>query len=272
MFRKGVFIALMLAGLLLVAVEVILAADADIVISEVMFNSHCLGTDPAVCGASGGETRFEWVEIYNKGTTSVNLNGWMIRDNTFTKTIATTMCPGGSCVIGPQQCWVVGWNTTAISTEINNYGGTVDASRTISLETAIGGGLANTTDYVILKNAAGGNVDCVSWASAAGTVCSNLNYVSGGNGADTNLDDEGNGQSITNIQGTWYYHGPGNAGSSDQGSPYNCMNTAAGGSPTVITLSHLDAVPKVVVPSSIALALFAAAAVGLGVLVLRRRA
>jgi hypothetical protein len=234
--RTACMLALVLALAGVVAVSAALANGggnpADIVISEVMFNAK------NETGAGYGE----WIEIYNKGSASIDLAGWVITDNSKSSKIITySMCPGNSCVITPGECWLIAHNPISLQTEFNNYthplSPTVDLSRTIFLGSEIGNGLANDTDLVALMIISGGvtlTVDCVSWGTTTPTFCSGLTYVPGGNGRDTNLSNEADGQSITNIGGQWYYHEP-------NASPYNCINTAAGGNPTAVTLSAFSA-------------------------------
>jgi len=237
--RTACMLALVLALAGVVAVSAALANGggnpADIVISEVMFNA-ITETNPNNCG--------EWIEIYNKGSASIDLAGWVITDNTTARTITNAMCPNNSCQIPSKGCWLIAWNQNYLQTEFNHYtnpsGAAVDLSRTIFLSNPIGGGLANTTDTVALMIISGGvtlTVDCVSWGTTTPTFCSGLTYVPGGNGVDTALGDPQNkydGQSITNIGGNWYRH-------QRNASPYNCINTAAGGSPTAVALSSFSA-------------------------------
>jgi len=226
----------LVVGLVLASTAMLtLAADSDIVISEVSYNASCLGTDPATCGTTGNENRFEWVEIYNKSNTAtVDVNGWEICDNRTSETcVQISSLP---LEIGPGQCWVIGYNATATQTELSDtgHGASFDAGRYIALNSPIGNGLTNevpsgeTEEAVKLKNGSGTVIDCVSWKSGGGSVC--------GGTDDTSLHNAANGTSIANIQGTWYRHGPGSSGTTNQASPFNCANTAAGGSPTAISL------------------------------------
>ena len=230
MFRKGVFIVLMLAGLLLVVVKMILAADADVVISEVMINAV------EEAGGSG-----EWFEIYNKGAASVDTANWIIEDNNATDTITTTMCPNNSCVVPPGECWLIARSQSQLQSEFDNYTNplspTVRTTKTIFIDSPIGGGLKNDQDNLIIKNSDGNAVDCVSWASTAQTVCASLTYVSDGGGVDQ-TNNGSNGQSITNIQGNWYDH-------QSNASPYDCINTAEGGDPTAVRLLKIAVTERV---------------------------
>ncbi len=204
------------------------AAGSDIVISEVMYNA----------ALESGDGDGEWVEICNKGTVSVDLVGWQIRDNHVTETITSDMCFEGSCMIPAEACWLVARSQSHLQDEFNTYTNplspTVQTTSTIFLDGSIGNGLSNSEDNVILRNSSGDNIDCVSWANMTGTVCTDLTYVIGGGGSDTNLDGAGDGQAITNIGGTWYEH-------EVNASPYSSVNTAEGGSPTAITLLFLIA-------------------------------
>ncbi len=209
------------------------SSPTDIVIGEVMFNAI---TETSSSGYG------EWVEIHNRGQYTVSLIDWSIRDNTTTRTITSTMCPNPQCEIPPGGCWLIAWNNDYLQREFNYYTSplslSVQLTSTIFLSTEIGNGLSNSADWVALIYTDGKAVDCVSWSSPTYTNCSNLSYVPGGNGVDTNLSKAKDGQSITNIQGQWYYH-------QINGSPYNCSNTAQGGNPTAVTLSTFSARPWV---------------------------
>ena len=245
-YRKIMLLCIIpaVAALLTLALNIALAQGggnpADIVISEVMFNA-ITETSPTNCG--------EWLEIYNRAHVTINLTGWAIRDfDGNTRTITTSMCPNNSCEIPPGGCWLIAPYTREanyLQAEFNFYTSplrpTVLHTSTIFLGARIGGGLANDEDGVALLIVSAGvtlAVDCVSWGTTTPTFCSSLNYVDGGNGADTNRGDKGSpgahdGQSIANIQGQWYDH-------ERNASPYNCVNTAAGGSPTGIEILSLS--------------------------------
>ncbi len=201
------------------------AGPTDIIISEVMFNA-------AIESSNQGE----WIEVYNSGTTAVDVTGWVLQDNSATDTITSAMCPSGLCQVPAGGCWLIAVTPLDLQNEFDQYtnpaGLVVDVARTIFLGSKIGGGLANTGDGVALVYTSGEAVDCVSWG--ASTLCSGLTYYPGGNGQDTGISSVGNAQSIANIQGQWYKHEP-------NASPYNCTNTAAGGSPTAVTLSSFSA-------------------------------
>lgn len=265
--RTACILALVLAIAGVVAVSTALAQGggnpADIVISEVMFNAL---TD------DGGNLRGEWLEIYNKGSAPIDLTGWGVRDTQGVDIILSSMCPASSCEIPPRGCWLIAVDPISLGQEIGMYTaptGVITAvlyTSTVFLGSSIGGnGLGNGADGLALTHTTGPLVDCVGWsAPSVSTFCTTLSntfgYISGGSGVDTSLSGESNGQSITNIQGQWYYH-------QINASPYNCINTAAGGSPTAIILSAFSARPWL----RPGLILAGAVGAGAATLLLRRR-
>ncbi len=215
--------------------QAIYAADSDIVISEVMYNSYCEGNNSTDYNCGGGtyETQYEWVEIYNKGTASVNINGWNICDSGGCDTI-------GNYTIGPGEYWIISNVAQGLQAEITNGSyGTYDASKSIFLGSSIGSnGLSNTNDAVYLLNASSQATDCIQWGTT--TTCTGLTYAPGGDGA-SHGSDEGDGQSIANIGGTWYYHQTNGNGAA---SPYG-QNTASGGTPSATRLVSLQSVTRI---------------------------
>jgi beta-lactamase superfamily II metal-dependent hydrolase len=109
-----------------------------VLVNEVM-------ADPsAVTDANG-----EWIEVYNRGATSINLQGWKIASNNdVTHTIASSVnVPAGGYVVLGRVATGNGGVTLAYV-----YG------------TAIT--LANTADWVALRDGNGATVDSVSWSAA----------------------------------------------------------------------------------------------------------
>ncbi len=124
-----------------------LAADTDVVLSEIMID--------AVFETSN---QGEWVEICNRhSSTAVDLTNWTIEDNNRGDTIQSTLCPGNNCSIPARTCWLIATTQANLNAEFTsnsgNYstcGATVDTAKTIFLGEAIGNGLANTNDRVVL--------------------------------------------------------------------------------------------------------------------------
>ena len=202
---------------------VVLAADSDIVISEIMINAFV-----EEIGGNWGE----WIEIYNKGVDPVDLTDWAIQDNFRTDVIDAAMCPGGSCIMPAGACWLIAVTAVELQSEFKNYTNpnqpSVDANNTIFLGGRPGNGLANELangldkkgDRLVLQDDSGTVIDCYSW-DMLGTCSDDGPHVGS------------NGQSVTNVQGTWYNH-------QLNGSPYNCVNSADGG-PTAVSLQQFNA-------------------------------
>ena len=211
------------------------AADSDVVLSEIMINSM---TD---CKQNNGE----WIEIYNKGSSPVDLTGWRLEDNSGAKhsrTITSSMCPqDSSCVMPAGETWLIAKSQEDLQAEFDHYTNplspTVQTTRTIFLNAKIGNGLGNSNDHLILQNSSGVAVDCVSW-DGSGT-CKSQTYVPGGNGVDQNKDGD-DGESIANIatdgHAQWYDH-------RRNASPYNHINTATNDT-TAVVLSGFTARPE----------------------------
>ena len=99
---------LMLAfvGILTLMAGTALAADTDIVITEVMNN-------PAHLGDSEGE----WFEVYNGGATPVDLNGWIVSDDgtdSFVIGASAIVPAGGYAVLGLNAVVMAGEGVTLV--------------------------------------------------------------------------------------------------------------------------------------------------------------
>ncbi|HEX6039066.1 lamin tail domain-containing protein [Longimicrobium sp.] len=115
------------------------AYASQIVINEVM-------ADPgAVADADG-----EWLEIHNTGTTAVNLQGWTLASNNDSPQIissAVTIPAGGYAVLA------------------RNGSATLNGGITPAYAYAVLN-LANTADWVALRDGGGASVDSVAWSTA----------------------------------------------------------------------------------------------------------
>jgi hypothetical protein len=118
-------------------------AGGNVVFSEVLYDSRVKY-----------DTQGEWIELYNPQSTTVNIGGWTIQDNTTTFTI-----PGGT-TIGPQTYLIIADGITYFS----NLYGCVPGVSYDSLK------LSNTGDYLILKNSSGTIIDQVAWESGGSSI------------------------------------------------------------------------------------------------------
>jgi len=118
--------------------------DGDIVINEIMY-------DPAT---PRSDNYFEYIEFYNRGTASVYMSGWFIKDDLEYNTF---QIPLGGVVVAPGEFLVVAKNADSIETAYGITG-------------VIGGvpfNLNNTGDAVRLYNADGDLVDFVYYTNRA---------------------------------------------------------------------------------------------------------
>ena len=86
------WLTLALVGMIALMAGTALAADTDIVITEIMQNPNFLF-----------DTEGEWFEVFNAGATPVDLNGWTISDNGTDSHViaASAIVPaGGYAVLG----------------------------------------------------------------------------------------------------------------------------------------------------------------------------
>src|SRR3989441_8573539 len=115
-----------------------------IVISEVDADTPLAGTD----------TANEWFELQNISSGSVTLTNWTITDNNSSDTIPTvTLGPGGHVIVAA--------TAAGFSNEHPGFSGTV---LTIA-DGAIGNGLANGGDALVLKDSSAVVIDGLSWGS-----------------------------------------------------------------------------------------------------------
>jgi len=113
-----------------------------LVISEVLYDP--VGTEP-----DG-----EWIEIFNPTGSSVALSGWKLNDNSSSQDIIPNL------TLSPGQFLVVAAKESAFRSLYPAFSGNL-----VSLENAIGNGLSNTGDRVILFDDRGNPADAVSYGS-----------------------------------------------------------------------------------------------------------
>lgn len=153
------------------------AVSTTIVISEV-------DADPPL---SGTDTANEWFELQNVSAGTITLTNWTITDNTSSDTIPTvTLGPGGYVIVAG--------TTSGFASEHTGFSGTVLAIA----DGAIGNGLANGGDRLILKDANGVEIDGVSW----GTNTTVLNPAPGVDSSSNTNQRNANGTD-TDAAGDW---------------------------------------------------------------------
>jgi DNA/RNA endonuclease YhcR with UshA esterase domain len=124
----------------------------DVLITEVEYNPPQSGTD----------TKYEWVELYNNTDADINLSNWTLSDNTNSDKISTFILKSGEfLVIAATQD---GFSANFPNQNPKNF--------TTIPDGAIGNGLANSGDSVILKDPNPGDlpIDSISWPDKAPLV------------------------------------------------------------------------------------------------------
>ncbi len=115
-------------------------SDAQIIVTEFM-------ADPAMTADNLGE----WIELYNAGSSAVDINGWHLKDYGTNDHVITN---GSALMIAPGSFVVL----ASSSDNSQNGGLTVDYAYA-------GFTLLNTSDAIILANTAGATVDEVYYNS-----------------------------------------------------------------------------------------------------------
>lgn len=135
--------AVLACALLVFGAVPALAADTDIVITEIMQN-------PLVLADTDGE----WFEIHNTGPDPVDINGWTVKDDDFDSHVINA---GGPLIVPAGAYAVLGRNATAMAgqgvTLLYAYGTTFT--------------LANSADEVVLLNTSLVEIDRVNYLGAA---------------------------------------------------------------------------------------------------------
>jgi ribosomal protein L35AE/L33A len=123
-------------------------------------------------GNSGATYTHDFIEIFNRGTTTVNLAGWSVQYTSATGTgtwQVTQLCPSGTCLLAPGQYFLV--------QEAQGTGGTTplptpDATDTIAMTAGTGkvALVSNTTALMGACPSSAGILDLVGYGSTAATA------------------------------------------------------------------------------------------------------
>ncbi|MGB2600253.1 MAG: lamin tail domain-containing protein [Candidatus Omnitrophota bacterium] len=128
-------------------------ATTQLAINEINYNAP---------GSGSNERKREWVELYNYGTTDVDLTGWQLSDSGATDDLQQ----GNGTMIVPAGGYAI---ITANPTDVYSYY-TVDPSA-IRIEvddSSIGNGLSDKSDTITILDPLGSSVDVVTYDDAWG--------------------------------------------------------------------------------------------------------
>jgi len=119
-------------------------ASAGVVVNEIMFNPST---------ALGSDADFEWVEIFNNGSSPVDISGWTMTD---LDSGSGAVVPAGTTI--PANGYMVfARNATAFTA---HYGSSIPL---IAWTGSWGSGLSNTADEVVLLDASNTVVDSLRY-------------------------------------------------------------------------------------------------------------
>ncbi len=208
---RATFLAKAVLALVLVTCAApALAADTDIVITEIMQN-------PLVLADTDGE----WFELHNTGAAAVDINGWTIKDD---GTNSIVVANGGPLVVPAGAYVVLARNSAAMATQgvtvFYQYGGTGTFD------------LGNADDELVLLNTGLVEIDRVMWDG--GPVWPDPNGAS-------MMWDEGSGN---NNLGTNWSTSTAVFGGGDKGTPGNANGGVPLAPPVVSNVIHRPIQPQ----------------------------
>ncbi len=197
------------------------AFSQDLIISEIMYK-------PLVAGAGTAE---EWIEIHNRGTTTVNLNGWSLTEGVnFRFSNNVNLAAGGYYVIAANF-----QSFKALYPAVNNVVG------------GWTGSLRNSGEDIELTSPAGVVVDRVRYANEGDWAVRRRGpLLSGTRGWEWSADHDGLGKSLEVVNPNlpndygqnWAASGPSGGSPGSRNSIYN-TNIA----PLILELGHSPVVP-----------------------------
>ncbi len=125
--------------------------ERHLVINEVYYDVS------GACGIDGAGNSDEWVELYNPGPSSVDLQNWTLTDNT-----NTTIIHASSRIIPAGSFALISKNASTWTPALGCWDPPASAEIVVT-GALIGNGLRNNGDKLILKDTLGNTIDAVSW-------------------------------------------------------------------------------------------------------------
>ena len=227
-----------------------LVLDAGpIVINEIMYNTS-LGT-PGQAGFVADNPHLEWIELYNRSASAVNLKGWQID-----KGVSFTFDPSVDRLLGAGSYLVVAANRAAFLAKYTSVSPSVVVGDWIPAGSTDPPKLSNTGENIELVDAAGSQVDYVSYGDSGdwstrirGPVDYNHRGLEWDNGTDgtagksLELINPGDGSLSFRLSNNW---GENWGGSVNAGGTPGARNSnyAADTAPIVLDFQHLPAIPR----------------------------
>ncbi|KYK33663.1 MAG: hypothetical protein AYK22_06325 [Thermoplasmatales archaeon SG8-52-3] len=145
---KSIFVLILFLFIILLVFTSI-DCSAEILINEVMYNPK---TD---------DNYNEWIELFNPTNLSINVNDWIIEDNSAEDSIYGDFENGNGTTIIPPNGYAI---IADIGTRIyENFSINPKVISLIVDDLSIGNGLGNSKDKLILKNKSGIIKDAIEW-------------------------------------------------------------------------------------------------------------
>ncbi|WP_423224762.1 lamin tail domain-containing protein [Candidatus Amarolinea aalborgensis] len=120
---------------------------------------------------AGSDTDYEWFELYNTSDAALALSGWRIGDNSSQDVIPDLTIAGhGFVIVAASALFYVNYPTVP--------------APVIILNSAIGNGLGNSGDRLLLSNAGGLTVDGLSWGTDATVLNPSVPVVPAGHSSE----------------------------------------------------------------------------------------
>ncbi len=123
--------------ILILFLLIIPVSKAEIIITEIMANPI------------EDETLNEWIEIYNNGTEAIDIEGWMISDESETDKIEGGLYNKKGTIIPPQRFALITDEMTRVYNNFNVSSGTIPLYVD---DSSIGNGLRNSGEKITLSN------------------------------------------------------------------------------------------------------------------------
>lgn len=155
-------------------------ASANVIFTEIFYN---------LSGSENGET--EWVEIYNTGSSAVDMSGWVYgdsQDDTFAGAFAA------GTVLGAGEVAIIAFQSESVFRSI--WG---DGIRVIQIDTPItlANGASATNETIVLLDQFGGIVDEVNYENGS------AGWPSDANGASISLLPTALDGSLNDLGSSW---------------------------------------------------------------------
>ncbi len=147
--KTSIIFILILLFFTFLIINVSADSNSKMIINEIMYNPE------------ENDNYYEWIELYNPSSQTINLSSWSITDNTYQDFLEPNIDKGTNNMLVPPKKYAI----------ITDHGTKIYEKYNISNQTiffyvddnSIGNGLGNTKDKILLKNEKNQVIDSVEW-------------------------------------------------------------------------------------------------------------